>query len=644
MLFAAAIGVASPARAAPITLAPVFSDHMVIQRNIAVPVWGWARPHDRVRIILGASAVSVTANDQGRWRAMLPPQRTGKPLTLTVESPSGRAMVSDIAVGDVYLCSGQSNMEFAVAGSTGGAAAIATAADPDLRLLSVPLTSAAQAMEHWPTAIQWQAAKPDSVASFSAACYFMGRELRRHEAVPIGLIGAAVGGSAIQAWLSGPAYRQSGGDPDRASIVALSAREPSAAQAQWGAIWQSWWQGATGATLGTPWREDFQPDRRWLPEEAGQYWDQWHTTDLPNGRGMVWYRTTVRLTEAQARQRAVLELGEVRELDQSWVNGAAVGSTYGANASRAYSIPDGTLHAGDNVIVSAIDSRWTAGGFPADSQRRLRFADGSSAMLDGWRYRAVPDWVGFMPRPPWNRLTGASVLNNGMIAPLGNFPMRAVAWYQGEQNGDDAGDYQKLLTALMMDWRSQFGAATRFLIVQLPNFGTRGPDYPNANWAWLREAQRLAVRGDSGARLIVTIDVGEAGDIHPRDKLTVGLRLAEAARSSAAQALMPVDIGEPTVDRDGVIMLKLGSDPVVAPRNGEAPMPFVACAQTRGTCREIVVSLAGNVLRFDPLRPDEDSIRYCWAENTKCNLFNVYGNPLTPFEIFIKKPNWHANQ
>lgn len=633
MLLAAAIGIAAPAAAQAITLAPVFSDNMVIQRGVALPVWGWARPHDRLQITLGSDTATIIADRLGQWRAAMPAQHPGKPLTLTVESPRERTRVTNIAVGDVYLCSGQSNMAFSVQGSTGGGAAIATASDLDLRLLAVPQASAPRVQQKWPVAIRWRSAAPDTVASFSAACYFMGRELRRGSSVPIGLISAAVGGSAIQAWLSPSAYRQSGGDPERQMLVELSASDPIKAQEKWDVIWKSWWQGATGSALGSPWHPDYRPDRRWLPEEPGKFWDQWHTTDLPDGRGMAWFRTTVQLTDRQASQEAILELGAVRELDKSWVNGRAVGSTYGADAVRAYPIPAGTLHAGDNSVALAIDSRWMAGGFSMDSPRRIRFSDGSSQILENWRYRAVPGWIGYMPRPPWNRLTGPTVLFNGMIAPLSNFPVRAVAWYQGEQNGDDAGEYQQLLTAFMADWRNQFGASTAFMIIQLPNFGTRDTDYPNVNWAWLREAQRLAVLSDKAARLIVTIDVGESSDIHPRDKLTVGLRLAAAAQSTTGSDF--IDIVNTATGPYDITALSLGRNHVFATLDGAAPSPFLACSQARGTCRLITAELSDNLLYFKNILKDEDSIRYCWAENPRCNLYDKEGNPLTPFEIHI---------
>lgn len=620
-----------------LSLAPIFSDHMVIQRDAPLPVWGSAQPNERLRVVLGSTSVMIGADKNGNWRVVLPRQKVGKPLTLTVSGAASAVRIGDIAVGDVYLCSGQSNMEFPVENSTGGAAAIAGAADPQLRLLHIPRSSGAGASQGWSAPAIWQGATAGSVASFPAACYFMGRELRRTASVPIGLIGAAVGGSAIQAWLSSAAYIQTGGDAERLALAALHTRDALGAAAKWSVMWEAWWRVATAGSLGFPWRARYRPDERWLPEPRGAMWDKWDAPELAGGRGMVFYRTTLNLGAAQAARSGVLELGPIRELDQAWVNGQPIGATYGADSLRAYRLPDGALQAGANTVTLAVDSRWVTGGFQRPELRRLLLDGGASLDLPAWQYRVVPGWIGYMPRPPWNPLTGPSVLHDGMIAPLGNFPLRAVAWYQGEQNGDDASEYRMLLTALMADWRAQFGASTGFLVVQLPNFGARQTASLNSNWPWLREAQRLAVAVDPLARLVVTVDVGDPNDIHPRDKLTVGLRLAREAQSLASGLTFSPTIGTAEVDPGGAVSIKLSGSHKFGARLGAAPGAVAACAFASGSCRQVKALLEDNALRIDGLLKEEDAVTYCWADNPMCNIYDEHGDPLGPFLIKLSR-------
>jgi sialate O-acetylesterase len=274
--------------------------------------------------------------------------------------------------------------------------------------------------------------------------------------------------------MSAQALRGVGGHDAALDALAQYATDPVAANAAWGDIWAQWWRALPGTAKG---------DEPWNPGASGTGWrdapralisyQQWGVPELSSFVGMLWYRTTVKLTAAQAAQDATLLLGNVDEIDQTWINGRGVGSSYGG-APRSYPLPRGLLRAGDNLVTVNALNTYIDGGLvgPAET-RALRFADGSTVPLDagGWQYRQVPQQAGTPPLAPWLSASGRTTLYNGMIAPLGAYALRGALWYQGESNVGDARDYQRLLAAYREDLRRQFGAQLPLLIVQRPNYG-----------------------------------------------------------------------------------------------------------------------------------------------------------------------------
>lgn len=621
----------------PLALAPVFGEHMVLQQGVPLPIEGYAAPGAKVAVALGTARAETQASHDGHWRITLRAQAPGRALALAVSSQGKRLTVSDVAIGEVYLCAGQSNMEWGLADSTGGAEAVAAASNADLRLLRIVPDFAPAPRPTWRRPPMWQQAGPATVGAFSAACYFMGRAIQQQTGMPVGLVSAAVGGSIIEAWLSSPGYTTAGLDPARQAAVKQLAEDPATAYRAWGAAWEGWWR-LVMPQAGAPWQADFAPPEPWLAELAAAPWDRWDLAGLDDDHhGLVFFTTSVDIDAVPTDLSIRLDLGVIQEMDQTWVNGTAIGATYGRDIDRSYAVPPGVLHPGRNRITVAIDSRWMTGGFRGDRPRQLRLGDGSVIPLDrGWRYWVAPTAAG-APQPPWSLLAGPAVLYNAMIAPLGPFPFRAVAWYQGESNAGVPGYYQRALQQLMADWRRQSRAATGWLIVQLPNFGKPGAASYNAGWAYLREAQRRAVLADANARLVVTIDQGEAGDIHPKDKRVIGARLAAEAQALAAgvpgQTLAPAGMEgtaeQPRLRFSGAIRLRPQST---------APGPFVACRADTGHCRSMEGRIEDGAVVLSALAPGEDSIRYCWAANPDCTLVDASGVPITPFQAARPRP------
>jgi sialate O-acetylesterase len=630
----------------PPLLGPLFQDHAVLQRDRPIPIWGDARPGERVTVSLGGRSVEAVAGPSGRWEATLPALVAGGPFSLVALSASGsRATADDVMVGDVWLCSGQSNMAWPVRLTLNAENEIRQATNGSIRVLTVGRAASPTPLERPPAPLTWQVASPDTVKDFSAACYYFARELRKTVPVPMGLINSSWGGANIEAWIGGSGLKAVGGFDEHLDLLELYAKDPAAATTRLGRAWEQWWRGrAPQGAQGEPWRSVDEEGWSDVPP-AMTDWKTWGVKQLENLNGMVWFRRRFELTAAQAAQPAVLALGAIDELDQTWVNGEPAGNSFGWATPREYQLPAGRLREGPNLVVVNVFSAWDKGGMfgPADAMA-LRLQDGTVVPLGGsWRYRAVPPAVGLPPRGPWHSIGGLTTLHNAMIAPLAPYGLRGVLWYQGESNADAPDRYRELLGGLMADWRRLFGQDLPLLVVQLPNFGP-APTAPVDNgWARVREAQRLAVAGDARSGLVVTIDIGDRQELHPPNKQEVGRRLAHAARH--------VVYGE-TISPSGPVPLSVrryGSRVVVGFRGVEGkllayssnqPIGFEVCGADQASCRFVSAAIQGNTAQLDvgSAAAPPTRVRYCWGAGPVCTLYDESGLPAGPFELEVEAP------
>lgn len=624
-------------------LHPLFQDHAVLQRGKPIRIWGETTPGASVEITLARHQRRARADAEGRWQVELPALPAGGPHRLQARAGDVTRTVEDVLIGDVWLCAGQSNMELQVWRALDAGAEIAGAANDTIRLLTVPQAGHAAPQATFGADTRWQAVTPDSIRDFSATCYYFARELQQTVDVPMGLVNAAWGGSRIQAWTSADALRAGGGFDAELDVLALYATDPEAALARWGAVWADWWRQRPGiAADDRPWDGGANgSDWRDAPQDLGA-WERWGEPALAAFDGMLWYRTTVSLTEAQAAQRATLILGPADEMDTTWVNGRAVGSTYGAGTPRTYTLPEGLLRAGDNRIVVNVLDTYREGGLagPA-SAHALQFADGSTVPLDGgWRYRFVPNAVGAPPRAPWQSAAGLSTLFNGMIAPLSGTHLRGMLWYQGESNTFEADAYAGLLRGLRDDWRVRFDdPALPLLVVQLANYGTPADAPGESDWAALREAQR-AVASDPHTALAVTIDIGDRYDIHPPNKQVLGKRLAHAARHAVyGERIAPSGPVPQHARREGgdVVVTFADVDGHLLAHGASGPVGFELCGAAADSCRFVDARLDGHRVRLHvDDGPAPTRVRHAWADAPLVNLFDAADQPAGPFEIEIR--------
>jgi sialate O-acetylesterase len=616
----------------------IFQDHAVLQRDQPIKVWGESAAGDRVSISIDAKTVEARADAAGHWHALLPAMRAGGPYALNVRTQSGaNQSVSDILVGDVFLCSGQSNMELPVANTLNHATEIARSANERIRVLTVAHAISPKPLAHFQARIAWAAAGPESIGNFSAACYYFARELQKSAAVPLGLIHSSWGGSRIEPWISEQGLRRVGGFDPELELLRVYARDAKAGNDRLGEIWESWWHAHASST---PWTES-GADWREVPLPMRD-WKTWGVPELANHDGMVWFRRNVTLTAAQAAGTATLMLGGIDKVDETWVNGKPIGNSFGYGTERPYELAPGVLHAGDNTIVVNVSSSCCAAGmYGPPEHMMLRFGAGEALPLGGqWRYQFVPEIMGFPPRAPWQSVGGLTSIYNAMIAPLEDYGLRGVLWYQGESNAEDAARYQTLLAALMGDWRRRFGADLPYLIVELPNFGKITATPTASDWANLREAQRRAVLDDAHAALAVTIDVGDPRQLHPPDKQSVGARLARAARhliygeSVTASGPMPR-----AALRDGarVVVSFQGVEGALTAYSSNRPTAFELCAAEQSSCRYVDAMLQNDRVVLDAGGIENPTrVRFCWGDAPICNLYDQSGLPAGPFEIAIQ--------
>ncbi len=618
----------------------MFQDHAVVQRGQPLRVHGQAAAGEDVKVSFAGKRATARAGADGRWSATLPAFKAGGPYTLTASAGGITQSAADVLVGDVWLCSGQSNMELQVWRSLDARAEIAGASSDTIRLMTVPQNGAVTPQDTFATPVKWTTTNSDTVRDFSAACYYYARELQKTVNVPMGLINAAWGGSRIQAWTSGPALRATNLYNDELDVLALYATDEVAAVGRWGDVWAHWWKARPGARPGDePWSASYVPGKDWrtAPRELGP-WEKWNVPELAQFDGMLWYRTTVKLTAQQASQDAVLAMAPADEVDMTWVNGVAVGSTYGAGSGRQYAIPRGLLKAGDNSIVVNVLDTYRDGGLsgPA-SAHMIRFEDGTTAPLaNAWKVRMVPgaDWP---PRAPWQTAAGLSTLYNGMIAPIGRYNLRGMLWYQGESNTFEAARYRDLLRVLRDDWRTRLGKDTPFTIVQLAGYSMPKDKPGESGWAELRESQRIVANDDANSGLVVAIDIGDHYDIHPPNKQEVGRRLARVARHVVYGEKIapsgPVPRSVRRADDAIVVTFADNTGDLVAP-GADGPIGFELCGAAANSCRYADAKAWGNTVTLRaPNAHEATRVRYCWADGPVCTLFDGAHLPAGPFEM-----------
>lgn len=623
---------AAPAIAAP-QLAAGYGDHMVLQRGVPIVIAGTAAPGSDVSATFEGDAArpAAKADAQGRFTLTLPARSASATgATLIVTDATGSARWRDILVGDVWLCSGQSNMELAVARALNTWNELRLSPDDGIRLAMVEKTTAAVPQARFAKPLAWAAAAPATVEPFSAACYFMAKQLRAdRKGVPVGLIHANWGGSAARAWLD-PASVKTLYGQEALDQLQLYQRDPMAAAQAFVPQWYDWWRANDNGR--EPWKD---PDAlAWKPVPRISFWNEWTGSGLDTDpTANVWLRREFELTAAQAEAGGTLSIGAIDDLDLTWVNGKPVGYTFGWGVERHYAIPASYLKPGSNSVLVAANNMWDTGGFFAGPDRLFFDSPGSERVElgSGWRY-AVSTVDGVPPRAPWDANAGIGVMGNAMVAPLGPMRLAGVAWYQGESDVGQP-DYDGKLAELFAGWRRQFGGQARMLVVQLADYGTRTAAPAASSWAQLRQEQIEAVARDGNAALVSAIDLGEATDIHPANKNDLGKRLALAAQGR------PMPMPASAVLEDNTLTVSFtGVEGGLRALGGPYALGVELCGEAQDSCRWVLPALHDGAMVI-PITAGEavTRIRHAWADAPVVNLYDGRGLPVPGFELAVSR-------
>ncbi len=620
---------ACAASADAVELPRVFGDGMVLQRDQPLPVWGRAEAGAQVRVQIAGQSASTRADRDGVWRVTLAPLPAGGPHVLRVDDGRAPAVLDDVLVGDVWLASGQSNMEWPIEQSADADAQIASATDPLIRHFKIP-KSWSGAPEWQLAGGDWEAASPQVAARFSAVAHQFARELRRSTGVSIGIVDSTWGGSSIEAWTDAATQ---GLDPAAQAAQAEALRRSDAQALAQTRRNLARWTDLPADDSG--WQAADLDAGAWVPISVPVLWEKvgWNGLD-----GVAWYRTTFTLSAAEARAGVLLGVGRIDDSDVTWVNGVEVGQTRMAyDTPRRYPVPAGALRAGVNHVAVRVTD--TGGGGGIDGKPGELFVQPQGAApraLDGaWTFRvAEAATVALID----DKNQHPALLYNAMIHPLQPYAIRGVIWYQGESNANtvaQAAAYRTQFPALIEQWRTQWDASRLpFLWVQLASFSSGSDAGDSSPWALLREAQTATLALPATAQA-VTIDIGDAHDIHPRNKREVGRRLALGARAVAygepVQWRGPVFVGATFADH--AAQVRFDSATGLAVRGGGRDLQGFTVAGADRVFHPAQATLVGDmVVARSTSVPAPVAVRHAWRDEAgAADLVDGEGLPAGPF-------------
>jgi sialate O-acetylesterase len=618
-----------------VVLPNIIRDSMVLQRDSRLKIWGWASPGEKISIKFNGKTVKTVAGTDGKWTAVLPASKAGGPFTMEIKGKNSITL-KDILVGDVWLCSGQSNMVHQmVLHNITYADDIAKANFPEIRQFWIPtLTDLNGPKQDLPPG-SWKWANPTDVNQFSAVAYFFARKIYEKYHIPIGIINSSVGGTPIEAWTSEEGLKEFPKieanitrNKDTAFINSFSRRVASAPRPQQ--------DPDKGLTESVKWYDPNYVPKGWQPINIPGYWEDQGVRDLD---GVVWYRREIDVPASMTGVPAKVFLGRIVDADILYINGVQVGNTTYQYPQRRYALQPGVLKPGKNLFVVKVTNTAGKGGFVTDKPYAISAAGQTIDLKGYWQFK-----VGVAYQPFRGGFGGGisaqnqpTALYNAMIAPFIDYAIKGVCWYQGEANsGNNASAYNQLLPALIKDWRHLWGLGDfPFLYVQLPNFGDENYHPSESGWAVVREAC-LKTLSVPNTGMAVTIDVGEWNDIHPDDKKDVGDRLALAAEKIAYGEKDIVYSGPlydtSKVDGNKIVVSFTNIGSGLASKDGEELSQFAIAGSDKKFVWANAKIEGDKVVIWNDAVQQPMYVRYAWADNPYgANLSNKEGLPASPF-------------
>ncbi len=619
---------------ADVRLPKIFSSNMVLQQGIAIPVWGWAAPGERVVVTFNQATEKTRADREGKWQVNLPAQEYGGPYTLTVKG-NNTLIFEDVMVGEVWICSGQSNMEFRVSQGLHAEEEIKNARYPDIRFFTVP-RGTEQIPQDDISSGEWEACTPETAGAFSAVGYFFGRDLHEKLGVPIGLIHTSWGGTVAETWISPNTIRE---DPDFSeALIELQQLDIKSLQEEKMQKIKKILGGEIpledqGLKDGKPvWSGFDLNDGNWKTIRTPGLWEQQGYIDID---GIAWYRKEIYLSEEQTKSNLTLHLGKIDDSDITWINGIEIGKTDDYSKDRVYTLNSNYLRPGKNMLVVRVNDTGGGGGIYGDPRNQfLMIGDEEMDISGDWKFKISKASVSSAGMEP---NAYPSLLFNGMIHPLVPYAIKGAIWYQGESNADRARQYQRIFPSLITDWRREWGQGDfPFLYVSLANYMAPVDQPRESNWAELREAQTKTLKLPNTG-MAMAIDIGEAFDIHPKNKQDVGKRLA----LNAFKIAYNIDVvhsgpmfasAEFKEGKAWITFNETGSGLETRDKYGYLKSFTIAGPDKKFHWAKATILDKNTVMVYSEEVPEPVAVRYAWADNPDdANLYNKEGLPAVPF-------------
>jgi len=613
----------------------LIQDGMILQRETPVKIWGWASVGEKVTLQFNNQSFNAFTGKNGKWQITLPPQKAGGPFTMEIVA-GNRILLKDILFGDVWLCSGQSNIEYPMNRLTDKYADVITRCENrNIRHFKVAQVYDFNAPHEDYSSGSWVAVNPKTILDYSAVAYFFARDLYRKYHVPIGIINASVGGSPAESWMSVDALKDFPGYlaeaekfKNKSYVDQIQSSERKASN-----DWYSKLNLTDKGLQSQPtWKEPAFDASSWPTMPVPSFWAD---HGLGEVNGVVWFRKEIDAPASMIKEPVRLFMGRIVDADSVFINGKFVGTTAYQYPQRNYYVPAGVLHSGRNTVVVRIISNSGRGGFVREKPYQL-FNETDTVKLAGkWQYQLgctmnpTPEQTFVNWKP-----TG---LYNGMLAPANNYVIKGAVWYQGESNSERYQEYQKLLTALISDWRLKRDQGNfPFIIAQLPNFMDANDQPTESSWASFRNSQLKTAQTVENTALTVNIDLGDWNDIHPQNKEDVGKRLALAAERLAYHDKNVVASGpiyQSLKVKGNTIELTFSNCGSGLVAKDKKALKQFAIAGIDNKFVWAQAKIEGNkVIVWNGVISNPVSVRYAWADNPKgANLYNAEGLPASPF-------------
>lgn len=627
-----------PAATADVTLPAIFGDHMVLQQKAPVTVWGWADPGEKVSVKGSWQwfAATTKADDDGTWSVTIKTPKAGRTVSLAIKG-NNDITLSDILLGEVWICSGQSNMEW----TTGGLGTDVSKLDiqkadlPRIRLFTVKKTIAATPKDD--VEGSWQVCSPETVGAFSATGFYFGRSLQEGLNVPIGLVSTNWGGTKSEAWTSRDGLKPFDRFNDEIQTLEAPEQSEAARKQAYEQKLLKWEEQIANHDTGIKekWYAPDFDDSAWETVALPSTWSQ---TELVDVDGIVWYRRSVTLPPSWSRNDMELHLGPIDDIDTLWVNGTRIGTTTGWLQNRVYRLPGAVLKTGKNSIaIRAIDTGGEGGFGGVKDDMRIGPVGAEiktcATVAGDWKYQLSRK--GAVAAAPLDRsqinANTATVLYNGMIAPLLNLRIAGAIWYQGESNCYDPILYRTLFPAMITDWRTQWGQGDfPFYYVQIAPYQYDANTCSQA----VREAQMMTLDAVKNVGMAVTMDIGTENDIHPRNKHDVGDRLARWALAKTYKKKGIAWSGpvykDMTVEGGRIrIAFDYADDGLIAA--GGQLSDFMIAGENRQFVPAKAVIDGNTVVVSCETVTNPVAVRYGWSNWVKGTLFNKAGLPASSF-------------